>query len=348
VISRALVNRGEQELESRKILSATVLAASLFSIGAARAEPLTIKVGWVLMTSSSVPLSLEKKELLHHDGQSYIIDAVNIRASSAMVTALATGDLDVGPLAFSSLPLAIQNAKLDDLRIISDVSQNRAQDSFTTHFMVLKDGPIKTIEDMRGHVGASLAAGSAVDISMRAMLRRHGIDDRKDVTIIEAAFPHMKAMLLEKKADLVTVIPPYTEDPELKQQSVTLFTQRDAMGPIQLIVWVARAPYIAAHRAALVDFMEDSLRVTRYFTDPRHHGEVIDLAAKGLKQPKDQIDMLWTANDSYRDPNGMPDLVALQHNIDTQHAIGLIEQSIKIADYADLSIVMEAAARLGN
>ncbi len=319
----------------------------LFS-GLALAEPLTIKVGWVLMTSSSVPLSLEKKELLRHYGQSYVIDAVRIRATSAMVTALATGDLDVGPLAYSSLPFAIQNAKLNDLRIISDVSQNRAEDPFTTHFLVLKDGPIKSVDDMKGHVAASLAEGSAVDISMRAMLRRHGIDDRKDVTIVEAAFPNMKAMLLEKKADLVAVIPPYTDDPELKGRATTLFTQKEVMGPLQLIVWVARAPYIAAHRAALVDFMEDSLRVTRYFTDPAHHDEVIALAAEKLKQPKDQIDMLWTKDDSYRDPDGMPDLVALQHNIDTQREIGLIQQSIKVTDYADLSIVREAAARLGN
>ncbi len=320
--------------------------ALLALASAARAEPVTIKVGWVLMTSSSVPLSLEKMDLLHHYGQSYVIEPVSIRATSAMVTALATGDVNIGTLAYSSLAFAIQNAKLDDLRIVSDVSQNRAQDSFTTHFLVLKDGPVKTVEDMKGRVGASLAAGSAVDISMRAMLRRHGLDDRKDVTIIEASFPNMKAMLLQKKADLVAVIPPYTEDPELKQAAATLFTQKDAMGPIQLIMWVGRAPFIAAHRAAMVDFMEDSLRVTRYFTDPKHHDEVIDLAATKLKQPKDQVSMLWTANDSYRDPKGMPDLAALQRNIDTQREIGLIEQPIKVTDFADLSIVNEAAARL--
>jgi len=325
---------------------AAAALACLVAATSARAEPLTIKVGWVLMTSSSVPLSLEKRELLHHSGQSYVIEPVSIRATSAMVTALATDDVNIGTLAYSSLAFAIQNAKLNDLRIISDVSQNRSQDSFTTHFLVLKDGPIKRIEDMKGRVGASLAAGSAVDISMRAMLRQHGLDDRKDVTIVEASFPNMKAMLLEKKADLVAVIPPYTEDAALKEQATTLFTQKDAMGPIQLIVWVGRAPFIAAHRAAMIDFMEDSLRVTRYFTAPEHHAEVIALAAEKLKQPKDQLDMLWTANDSYRDPNGMPDLVALQRNIDTQREIGLIEQPITIANYADLSIVKEAAARL--
>jgi sulfonate transport system substrate-binding protein len=326
-----------------------LVAAELLALaGVARAEPVTIKVGWVLMTSSSVPLSLEKKELLHHYGQSYVIEPVSIRATSAMVTALATGDVNVGTLAYSSIAFAIQNAKLNDLRIISDVSQNRAQDPFTTHFMVLKDGPVKTVEDMKGRVGASLAAGSAVDISMRAMLRRHGLNDRKDLTIIEASFPNMKAMLLQKKADLVAVIPPYTEDPEMKANATTLFTQKDSMGPIQLIMWVGRSDFIAKNRAAMVDFMEDSLRVTRYFTDPAHHDEVIDLAVKGLKQPREQVDMLWTKNDSYRDPNGMPDLMALQRNIDTQKEIGLIEQSIKVVDYADLSVVKEAAARLNK
>ena len=332
----------------RRVMSGLVSAALLFGASAARAEPVTIKVGWVLMTSSSVPLSLEKKELLHHYGQSYVIEPVSIRATSAMVTALATGDVNVGTLAYSSIAFAIQNAKLNDLRIISDVSQNRAQDPFTTHFMVLKDGPVKTVEDMKGRVGASLAAGSAVDIAMRAMLRRHGLNDRKDLTIVEASFPNMKAMLLQKKADLVAVIPPYTEDPEMKANASTLFTQKDSMGPIQLIMWVGRSDFIAKNRAAMVDFMEDSLRVTRYFTDPAHHDKVIDLAVKGLKQPREQVDMLWTKNDSYRDPNGMPDLAALQRNIDTQKEIGLIEQSIKVADYADLSVVKEAAARLNK
>jgi sulfonate transport system substrate-binding protein len=321
-------------------------AAWLLATGTVRAEPVTIKVGWVLMTSTSVPLSLEKKELLHHYGQSYVIEPVNIRATSAMITALGTGDVNVGTLAYSSLAFAIQNAKLNDLRIISDIAQNRAQDPFTTHFLVLKDGPIKKVEDMKGRVGASLAAGSAVDISMRAMLRRHGLDDRKDLTIVEAAFANMKSMLLQHKADLVALIPPYTEDPALKEGSTTLFTQKDAMGPIQLLVWAGRSDFIAAHRAAMVDFMEDSLRVTRYFTDPAHHEEVIDIVAKALKQPHEQVDFLFTANDSYRNPEGLPDLDALQHNIDTQREIGLIEQSIKVKDYADLSIVKEAAARL--
>jgi NitT/TauT family transport system substrate-binding protein len=332
------------------MLGKTVLTAAAIILGVvatARAEPVTIKVGWVVLTSSSVPLSLQKKELLHHEGQSYTIEPVLIRSTSAMVTALATGDVDVGTLAYSTLAFAILNAKLDDLRVITGVMEDGTGQAATGHFMVLKDGPVKTVKDLKGRVIASLAAGSAVDIAIRAELRRNGLDDKKDVTIVEAQFPNMKAMLLSHKADLIAISVPYNLDPEVTAAATDLFTQKDATGPTQLLVWGTRQGFAAAHRAALVDFLEDSLRVTRYLTDPAHHDEVVQMVAAGMKQPPEYFqDWLFTAKDFYRDPNGMPNLPALQANIDLEHDLGFIDQTIKVGDYTDLSYVKEAAARL--
>ena len=47
-----------------------------------------------------------------------------------------------------------------------------------------------------GHIGG------AFDIGMRVMLRKHGLDDKRDVTIIESDYINMNAMLLAKKVDL--------------------------------------------------------------------------------------------------------------------------------------------------
>jgi len=185
-------------------------------LSAARAaDPLDIKVGWVTMYASSVPLSLDKKELLHHYGQSYTISPIRIASTAAMITGLATGDVNVGTLAYSSLTSAILNAKLNDIRIVMDTNQDGVGNGWTGHFMVLKDGPIKKVEDLKGHVIASLTYGSAVDVAIRAMLRKHGLDDKKDVTFIEASFPNMNTMLLQKKADLVSSTEPWYDDPEL-------------------------------------------------------------------------------------------------------------------------------------
>ena len=119
------------------------------------------------------------------------------------------------------------------------------------------------------------AAGSAVDVAMRAMLRKFGLEDKRDYTVIEAPFPTMRAMLGEKKVDMIPAVLPFAYDPELRKIGRTLFTQRDAIGVTDMIVWTARKPFLDKNRAAMVDFMEDTLRIVRWYTDPANHKEAM-------------------------------------------------------------------------
>ena len=137
-------------------------------------------------------------------------------------------EIEIGNHSYSSLGIAIQNAGMDDLRVISDQFQDGMPGHATTHYYVLKDGPIQKIEDIKGKVVSSNAAGSAVDIAMRAMLKKHGLEDKRDYTHIEAPLPTMKAMLLGKKADLVPSVVPFQFDPELREKGRVLFVQREA------------------------------------------------------------------------------------------------------------------------
>ena len=100
---------------------------------------------------------------------------------------------------------------------------------------------------------------------MRAMLRKNGLEDKRDYTVIEAPFPTMRAMLGEKKVDMIPAVLPFAYDPELRKIGRTLFTQRDAIGVTDMIVWAARKPFLDKNRAAMVDFMEDTLRITRWY-----------------------------------------------------------------------------------
>ena len=50
--------------------------------------------------------------------------------------------------------------------------------------------------------------------------------------------------------------------------------------------------------------------------------------------------------DYYRDANMVPDLKAMQANIDLQHQLGLVKATVDVAKHADLSIVHEAAKRV--
>ena len=108
---------------------------------------------------------------------------------------------------------------------------------------------------------------------MRAMLKKHGLEEKRDYTMIEAPLPAMPAMLSDKKADLVPAVLPFALNPKLKEEGKVLFEQRDAIGITQMIVWTARKSFIDKNRAAMVDFMEDMLRITRWYLDPKNHDE---------------------------------------------------------------------------
>ena len=99
-----------------------VAAVALAAGGRARGQggPLKIRVGWVVVPASIAPLVLEKKELLTHFGRSYVAETTRFEGTPPVITALAAGELDIGPLAFSSFGLAIQNAHMDELRVICD------------------------------------------------------------------------------------------------------------------------------------------------------------------------------------------------------------------------------------
>jgi NitT/TauT family transport system substrate-binding protein len=329
------------------MLAVAVCATLSLAAPARSDEPTKIRIGWVVVPASLEPIYFAKEGIARHNGKSYVLEPIHFAGTSPEIQALATGDLDVAGLAFSAIGLAIQNANLSDLRVIFDGVQDGAKGYYSNEFMVAKDGPIKTVDDLKGKVLATNAIGAAVDIGMRAELRRHHLEDKRDYQVVEAAFPNMKQLLLDHKADLIVAVPPFSYDPELRSNARTLFTMRDAFGTTQLTAQTARAEFVAKHRAALVDFMEDALRAIRWYTDPKNHDEAVAIVSSFMKQPPGRFqDWLFTKKDDYRSPDGLPDLNALQNNLNTQKEQGLLNIDIDVKKYSDLSLVKEAAARL--
>lgn len=321
--------------------------ALALSCGYANAEPVKIRASWIVAPSDWTPLLLEKPDLMRHQGKSYVFEPVRYAGTPAVITAMANNEIELGNLAFSSLAIAIQNAGLEDLRVVGDQFRDGEGSHYSNQYYVRSDSPIHKVEDLKGKVVATNVAGSAVDIAMRAMLRRHGLEDKRDYTVVEAPFPTMKAMLTQKKADLASFVAPFSFDPELKQIARPLFSQKDAIGTTQMIVWVARKDFIEKNRAAMLDFMEDALRVVRWYLDPANHDAAVAIASKLTKQPPERFSgWLFTAKEYSRSRDLLPDLQALQANIEVQRELGFLKGPIDIARYTDLSLVQAAAARL--
>jgi sulfonate transport system substrate-binding protein len=322
-------------------LSGIVLLAA-----SASAEPVKIRVGGVAPSGDLVELLFAKPGIARHLGQSYDYAPAHMAGTPPVITAIATGDLDLGVFSYSSFGLAIENAKMTDLRVVLDEFQDGAPGYYTGEFKVLKDGPIHVIEDMKGHVAATPGAGTALDIATRAMLRKHGLEDKRDYVIVEAALPNLKAMLLGKKVDLAAAGTTAITDPALQSDTRNLFTQVEAVGRTQMIMLAGRGGFIEKNRAAVIDFLEDALRARHFYFDPAHHAEAVAIVSQFTKQPADQLDAwLFTTHDYYRAPDGVPDLAALQSNVDLLREMGFLKTPIDVKAYADLSLVREAAAR---
>jgi len=327
---------------------ALVLAAlGLCTLSAQAETPLVIRFGWAITPAQLLPVIFENKAILKHYGKSYTIEATYFKGSTPQISALAARELDIAALAFSSFGLAIQNAHMQDLRVIGDLYQDGVPGYYSSAYEVRPDGDIKTVKDLKGKVLASNGLGGAIDMAMRKELRDNGLEDKRDYTIVEVQFPNMPPMLQEKKVALAGMVAPFSLEAEKAGYAKPLFTIKDAMGIAQTTLMAARKPFIDKNHAALVDFFEDVQIGTKWLLDPANRAAAIALIAKVTRQPdSDFSGWVFTKDDYFHDPDARPNLVALQNNLDVQKELGFLSLAIDVSKYADLSLVDEAVARM--
>jgi ABC-type nitrate/sulfonate/bicarbonate transport system substrate-binding protein len=325
---------------------AAAAAMAAFGMTARAAEPFVIHHGWVVWTGDLSPMIFEKPDILKDYGKTYTVDPVHFKGTSPQLEALATGEIQIASLAYSSFANGILNAHLTDMRIVADGFQDGAHGYASIQYMVRNGSGIKKIADLKGKILGINVIGAAVDIGGRAALLKHGLVEGRDYTIIESPFSAIGAMLLQGKADVVSMVPPFLYAPDVMKSAHTLFTMKDGMGASQMIVLVARESDLQKHRAAYDDFFEDMVRGLHWMLNPANRAQAVAFAAKTGKLPLSRLSSWYlTKKDEYRDPNGVPNLVAFQRNIDAQVKFGFLKHSFDVKKYADLSFIERAAQR---
>jgi NitT/TauT family transport system substrate-binding protein len=153
-------------------------------------------------------------------------------------------------------------------------------------------------------------------------------------------------MLSDRKADLIPVVLPFARDPQLRSMARPLFLNRDVVGVTQLLVWCARQSFLDKNRAAMIDFMEDTLRISRWFLDPANHTEMAAIASRLTRQPPERFDWPFTNQDYYHAVDMVPNLDALQRNVAMMRELGFVKLDIDVKQHADLGLIEAAAERL--
>ena len=316
---------------------------------AAAAEPVRLRVGWAQAPSQLTALfeamTKTHAEIFPHLGKSYGFEPVRFQGSTPQIQGLASGDLEIASLGSAGVALAVLNAHLE-LRIVADVMQEGAPGHFSTYWAVRTDGPVKRVEDMKGHRAAINAFGATTDLILRRALRTHGVADA-DYVVIEANFANMFPLMEDGKVDIVPVMPQFNHAFMASGHYRPLFKTTEIVGQSQVGMWVMRADFIAAHRPAVVDFMEDIIRATRWILDPKNREEALGIAQAVTKEPRQALEYAFTDDDLYHSPDAVPNIAVVQKDIDQAVEFKMVPARIEVAPhYVDLSLVAEAKARI--
>ena len=160
-----------------KALLTGIVAAATLATTAIAQTPLPIRLSWIVPASNIPSILFLKQGVAVHAGKSYKPEAIRYQGTPPMITALAVNEIDVGLLNYASIGLGIQNAGMEDLRIFAGEFQDGVADRYSNRFFVRNDGSVTKVADLKGKVIAVNAAGAAIDIAMRNMLRKAGLED---------------------------------------------------------------------------------------------------------------------------------------------------------------------------
>ena len=276
------------------------------------------------------------------------LTSLGLSVISTAAVSMAVGLLLLAAPACQSEPTGVPPGDPVTTRVSSDPAPFFEVWEEDNVFGVLENSPIKSIKDLKGKVLAINAKGGAVDMAARTIMLQNGLKPGKDVTIVEARFGAMEPMLRQGKVDVATLIAPFWARANAKGGVRPLFLQKDALGDTQFLFYVAQRKFVEKNRAAVVDWLEDYVRGTRWLLDPKNRDRALDMTAKLTKRKK-RIYASWALlkdKDLHHDPNARLDLAALQRNVDTLHKLGILRRSFDVTTQIDESLVKEAAARI--
>lgn len=317
----------------------------MFTVAAAQAQPLKIRIGYSDAAMHLTPVLFLNKDILKHYGKSYTVETRQFIGGPPQIAALAAGEIDIIAASFQSLPQIVNKAKLD-VRVIADVIQSSVPGYADMLFLAKKDR-FKSPKDLKGATIAVGALGSGLDASVRDYLSRFDLVADRDYTIVEVRFSAMLVALESGRIDVGSVPPPMSIEAEDKGGYEPVFKYADMIGPNQAGMWIAQKSWLDANRAAVTDFFEDFLIARRWMLDPKNRDEAIKLVSGVTKRPPAAYQSwLLTKRDWFRDPNGMPAVDMIQSNIDNSVKAKTLDSSIVVKDYVDLSFVEAARKRL--
>lgn len=279
-----------------------------------------------------------QQNVLKHYGNAYTVQWTRTKGSPHAAAMLAAGEADLATLSFTTIALTIQkDAVPGGVKVVADTKIDGYPGYRSNVWVVRDDAGIGRVEDLKGRVVAINEYGAGLDVGLRVMLRKHGLDPVKDTNIVEINFANQGPALRQKRTDLAVLLQPF-EGREFKKGGVKrLFTLKEAIGTNHMIFQVATNKFLTEHPEAARAYFDDYVRGLTWYLDPKNRPKMLELVAEATKLPKAAFDYFLTTEDDYRDPKACPQLEYIQRPVDLMVETGFLKERVDISKYFDTS-----------
>lgn len=195
------------------VLGAMLASALAFSAHAA--EPAPLRIGWVTAMANAPAVIADRKGFFREEGLN--VELKPFGDGPVIQQAVASGDLDVGYI--GAPPIYQWFARGLDSRILAKVNYGQAA-------VVAKvNGPIATLDDLRGRKLAGVNRGSGMDVLLRGYVlkERARLDPDRDLSLSQIPVGNMNAALDTGTVDAIFSWEPFISQSVLRGAGRVVF-----------------------------------------------------------------------------------------------------------------------------
>jgi ABC-type nitrate/sulfonate/bicarbonate transport system substrate-binding protein len=324
---------GAMRADCTRILLRGLAALSLLVgvIGAAGAEPVTLRLGYGGAAEEQLYLLIARPDLGKNHGKVYTLDATRFQGSDKRAQAFEAGAIDLSD--GGAIGVLFAAAEGVTAKIIVSLARESSR-GFSTAYYAKAESPIKSVADLRGKVVGINGFFTSGHLWLKAALEKHGLSDT-DVKITPVPFPAMQEALKAGKIDVGQFPQPFATLLEKEAKVVKLFDAKYGV-PFdeELNVLVGKDEFLKKNATAIRALVEDLQTTTRFYLErPREARQMLIDAKMVRASPDVYLDM----HDYYRDPTMRPDAEALARMQEFQVKAGFQKKSVDIGSLVDLS-----------
>jgi ABC-type nitrate/sulfonate/bicarbonate transport system substrate-binding protein len=315
---------------ARRLAAACLVAMAAAGADAARAQPVTFRLGYGGAAEEPMWLIVAKPELAKNYGKAYTLEATKFTSSDKRAQAFEAGaiDLSVG----SANGVIFAAAEGVTATFIASISRESSR-GFSTGYYVKESSPIRSVADLKGRTVGINGFSTAGHLWLKAALDKHGLAET-DVKITPVPFAAMQEALDAGKIDLGQFPQPFAALAEKQMKVRKIFDAKYGI-PFdeELTVVVGKDAFLKKNSVAVRALLEDLTAAMRFYLErPREARQLLIDARMVRVNP----DVYMTMQDYYRDPTLRVDVEALERMQAFQIKAGFQNKRADVRSLVDL------------